>query len=251
MSKRIYSSLALTAALAVVAGCASPTKYRPPGSPPPTLLDRVGDSIEAGTSKVAAVFTSKPDPNTKVVNASANKPGANVFVAMAQMSENAGDLENAETQLKKALEVDPNHLGAIVAYAHLEDRRNNLEAATKLYQRALKKHPREAAIHNDLGLCYHRRGMLPEAAKSLSRAVELQGERKLYRDNLAAVYVDQGKLKEALAQLTTGARRSGGELQPGLPAGQEERHERRAGTFPQGASRKIRRSRPPNNGSPS
>jgi tetratricopeptide (TPR) repeat protein len=130
------------------------------------------------------------------------KPGPGVFVAMAQMSERGENFDEAEAQYKKALDIDPNHMNALLGYAHLEDRRNNLEAATKLYQKAAKKYPKEASLHNDLGLCYHRRGMLPDATKSLRRAVELRGDNKLYRNNLAAVYVEQGKTKEALSQLT-------------------------------------------------
>ncbi|MBI3837356.1 MAG: tetratricopeptide repeat protein [Planctomycetia bacterium] len=130
-----------------------------------------------------------------------DKVGPNVFVAAAQISEQSGNAEAAEAQYQKALEIDPNHLGALLGYARLEDRQNNFDSAAKLYQKAMKRHPKEGSVHNDLGLCYHRRGMLPEAALSLQQAVDLQPKKKLYRDNLATVLVEQDKTPEALKQL--------------------------------------------------
>jgi tetratricopeptide (TPR) repeat protein len=168
----------------------------------PSFAEKVGDGVKSGTSKMVALVSPKPAPGSGAPSPPSAKPGPGVFVALAEMQERSGNVEEAETQLRKALAMDANHLGALVAYGHLEDRRGNFEAATKYYQRALKKHPKEASAHNDLGLCYHRRGMLPEAVKSLQTAIELQPHRKLYRDNLAAVLVDQGKPTDALVQLS-------------------------------------------------
>lgn len=170
-------------------------------------MDKLGASVKSSSASVAAMFSPKKAPAPAPIatsngKAGNGKAGPNVFVAMAELSERSDNLDDAEAQYKKALDLDPNHLGALLGYAHLQDRRHNFEAAIKLYQQAQKKHPKEASVHNDLGLCYHRRGMLPEAAKELQRTVELNPDRKLYRNNLAAVYVDQGKSKEALAQLT-------------------------------------------------
>src|SRR5262249_5095535 len=124
------------------------------------------------------------------------------LVAIAEVNEHAGEYDVAETQYKKALDIDANNLEALLGYARLEDRRHNFDAAMKLYQRAMKKHSRDASVHNDMGLCYQHHEKLPEAAKSLQRAVELSPDRKLYRNNLAAIYVEQGKSTEALSQLT-------------------------------------------------
>ncbi len=168
----------------------------------PSFTEKVSGGVKNGTAKIASWVSSKPAPGSEPAPQPNAKPGPGVYVVLAEMHEKSGNVEEAETQLRKALAVDSNHLGALVAYGHLEDRRGNFEAATKYYQKALKKHPKEAGAHNDLGVCYHRRGMLPEAVKSLQTAIELQPHRKLYRDNLAAVLVDQNKPTEALAQLS-------------------------------------------------
>jgi tetratricopeptide (TPR) repeat protein len=199
VGKKIVCSLALLASLPVLGGgCASTTSPTPGNQP--SLMDKLGKSVKSSGAAVASVFKKKPaDPNT--MPTTNGKAGPGVFVAMAEISERNEQLDEAEAQYKKALELDANNVAALVGYARLEDRRHNFDAALKLYQQALKKHSRDASVHNDLGLCYHHRDMLPEAAKSFERAVELNQDRKLYRNNLAAVYVDQGKPKEALKQL--------------------------------------------------
>jgi len=200
VSRKFAYTVALAASVPVLSGgCSSTTKVKPPTAQP-SWTEKLGSSVKSGSSKMMAAVTPKPKPavDPSIPNGT---PGPAVFVAMAQASEQSGDMEQAETQYRKALELDGNHLPALLGYAHLEDRRDNFEAATKLYQKALKKHSKESAVHNDLGLCYHRRAMLPQATKELQTAVELQPQRKLYRGNLASVLVEQGQNEEALKQL--------------------------------------------------
>jgi Flp pilus assembly protein TadD len=192
-----WAAAALLPALAV--GCAaSPAR---PGGPQQSWTEKVSASVKGGTAKLATAVAPKPATAPDNSLQPNKKAGPAVYVALAEMHERNGNIEEAETQLRKALAVDPNHLGALMAYAHLEDRQRNFLAATRYYQRALKKHSKNATVHNDLGLCYHRHGKLEEAAKALRTAVELEPHKKLYRGNLAAVLVDQSKTNEALAQL--------------------------------------------------
>jgi tetratricopeptide (TPR) repeat protein len=198
---KLLGCVAVAASLSVVAGgCASTTTKKPPEST--SWTDKVTQSFKNGTAKVAAALKPKETKVPVATSPPSGKAGPNVFVAVAQAHENLGDLNEAEAQYKKALDLEPNHLPALLGYARLEDRRHNFDAAIKLYQQAMKKHSKESMVHNDLGLCYHRRGMLPEATKELQKAVELNQQSKLYRNNLAAVLVDQGRQKEALQQLT-------------------------------------------------
>lgn len=201
MDKKLLYSLALSAGLSIGGvGCTSMSS-KPSNPANQSWMQKVGTSVKSGTAKVASTLSPKSSKTSTASTPPNGKAGPNVFVAMAQMQENNGNMDEAEAQYRKALDIDPNHLNALVGYAHLEDRRNNFDGATKLYNRALKKHSKEAAVHNDLGLCFHRHGKLPEAAKSLKKAVELKPDSKLYHNNLATVYVEQGKNKDALAQL--------------------------------------------------
>lgn len=201
MGQKLFYSLALAVSLPLFSsGCTTQSSWTAPGKT--SWMDKVGSSVKGGSSKLVGVLAPKKDTAFDPSPPPNGKPGAGVYVAMAQLSERNQNFDEAEAQYKKALAIDANHLGGLMGLAHLEDRRNNLEVATKLYQKAAKKHPKDASTHNDLGLCFHRRGMLNEAGKSLQRAVALQADNKLYRNNLAAVYVEQGKTKDALSQLT-------------------------------------------------
>ena len=200
MAHKVLCFCMLAATLPAV-GCTT-TTAKPAMTQQQSVVDKMTASVKRGTSKmVAAVKPKKQLPGSPVTSPS-GKPGPNVFVAAAQMHETSNNYSEAEANYRKALELDPNHLDALVGFARLEDRHGNFEAAIKYYQRAIRKHPKDASVHNDLGLCYHRHGKLTEATRELKRAVDLDGESKLYRNNLAAAYVEQGKNKEALAQLT-------------------------------------------------
>jgi hypothetical protein len=203
VSKRLFYSLAFAASLPVLsAGCASMTSVEP-ATAPPSLWDKVTTGVKGGSKSITAMFTPKPAwSHGETAEPDNNKMGPNVYVAGAQMSEQSGNLEGAEAQYKKALEIDPNHLGALLGYARLEDRQNHFDSANKLFAKAMKRHPKEASVRNDMGLCYQHHGKLPEAVRSLQEAVELQPQKKLYRDNLATVLVEQNKTAEALKQLT-------------------------------------------------
>ncbi|MGE0693275.1 MAG: tetratricopeptide repeat protein [Pirellulales bacterium] len=166
-----------------------------------TWTQKMGAGFKSGTSKIAALVKPKPDPAMEAELQPDKKPGPGVYVALAEMQESQGNVAEAEVQLRKALSLDPNHLGALLAYAHLEDRQRNFQAAMRYYNKALKKHGKDASVHNDMGLCYHRHSKLPEAAKALGTAVDLEPDKKLYRANLAAVLVDQGNTAAALTHL--------------------------------------------------
>jgi tetratricopeptide (TPR) repeat protein len=193
--------LALAISLPVLCGgCASTTVN--PSQQQQSFVGKLSSSVKSGTSKMVAAVSPKQQTLPAPVASPNGKPGPNVFVAVARMHESTGRFDEAEANYRKALELKPYHLDALIGYARLEDRRSNFEAATRLYQKAMRKYPKEASVHNDLGLCYHRRGRLPEATRELKRAVDLEDDNKLYRNNLAAVYVEQGKNDDALAQLT-------------------------------------------------
>lgn len=184
---------------ALVAGCTTTTAQST--FPKKSWTEKVTSSFKSGTSKVAGMVAPRSDIESESILAPKKKPSPGPYVALAELQEQQGNIAAAETQLQRALDIDPNHLGALLAYAHLEDRQRNFQAALRYYNRALKKHGKDASVHNDMGLCYHRHSRFDDAATSLSKAIELDPSSKLYRANLAAVLVDQGKPSEALAQL--------------------------------------------------
>ena len=216
---KLFCSVALALALPVAVGCTSTTNKSPTQK---SSLDKMTASVKSGTSKMVAALKPKPEPKHVPLESPSGKPGPAVFVAAAQMHESSGDLAEAEANYRKALDMDANHVDALVGFARLEDRQGNFEAATRFYQRAIKKHPKNASVRNDLGLCYHRRGMLGDATRELKKAVELDGDNKLYRNNLAAAFVEQGKYADATAQLVAAHGKSVGNYNMGYLLAQKK-----------------------------
>lgn len=202
MAHKLVCSLALAMTLPAISGCTSASTPKS-ATQQQSFTDKMTASVKSGTSKMIAAVTpdKRPKPTDVPLESPSGKPNPAVFVAAAEMHESSGNYSEAEANYRKALDMDPNNVQALVGYARLEDRQGNFEAATKFYQRAIKKHPKDATVRNDLGLCYHRRGMLPEATRELKKAVELETDSKLYRNNLAAAYVEQGKNDDALVHL--------------------------------------------------
>lgn len=167
------------------------------------------DGIKNGLSRIGSVFS--PSASATTPNAPPEKdavslqtpatPGAELYVAIARLHEQAGRLPEAENHYRAALERAPNDLSALLGYARLKSVLGQHDAAVELYQRAAKAHPGEAPVFNNLGLCYAQQGRLDMAAEAMLRAVKLQPRNALYRNNIAAVLVDLGRPDDALGHL--------------------------------------------------
>jgi len=164
-------------------------------------------SPSAVGKKVSAAFKRDEAPTDGSAK-STGEPGKQrkatpeLYVSVARLAERGGNSKGAIEQYEKALQVDPNHLDALLGYGRLLDRQGHMKQATQYYVRATKAHPKDAAPFNDLGLCYARQSLFSDAAAALSEAVELQPDRELYRNNIATVLVELGRTEEAISQLS-------------------------------------------------
>ncbi len=129
------------------------------------------------------------------------KPSADMYVSVAKIQEKHGNTEEAIEKYKQALEIDPDHLGALVGLGRAYDRQNRLEDAMRCYSLAVRKHPHEPGALNDLALCYARQTKYGDAIAMLRRAVDAAPDKVLYRNNLATVLVEIDHVDEAIAQL--------------------------------------------------
>jgi hypothetical protein len=164
----------------------------------------ISSTIKEGFHKVSDMLTSprpaKPAHDAVSLSTEA-KPSAKLYVAMARLSAQSGQVAEAEQHYQRALRLDPRHADALVGYAHLKDRQGKLVEATQLYQQAAHARPREPSILNDLGLCFARRGMLSQSRGALEAAIRLQPHKELYRNNIAMVLIEMGNIDAALSHL--------------------------------------------------
>lgn len=208
MTTRKYLSLALSAAcLAALTGCSSGYGWFG-GKQASTLGNPTTTSLAPRPSLLASIseaLTIKPkvipaDDPLKVTE----KPGkvsAEVYLSAARLYENQGEFEAATGQYRKALEVAPKSLPALIGFARLQDRQSKFEEASRLYKKAIVAHPQSATAYNDLGLCQARHGQPEAALENIQKAVQLEPANKLYRNNAASVLVDMSRSTEALEHL--------------------------------------------------
>ncbi len=124
-----------------------------------------------------------------------------LFYSRGVVFERAGQWENAEKDLLKALEFEPdqplvlNYLG----YSWVE-KRLNLERALEMIKTAVSKRPHDGYITDSLGWVYYQFGRYEEAVPELERAVELRPEDPVINDHLGDAYWRVGRTREATFQ---------------------------------------------------
>jgi tetratricopeptide (TPR) repeat protein len=111
------------------------------------------------------------------------------------------DWTKAETDLKKALALDPeqeltlNYLG----YSWV-DQDLRIEEAMQLIRRAVDKRPNDGYFVDSLGWAHYRQSDFDEAVKHLERAVELKPDDPVINDHLGDAYWKVGRRLEASYQ---------------------------------------------------
>lgn len=114
--------------------------------------------------------------------------------------------EEAETDLRKALELMPEPLGReralVLNYLgySLVDQHLKLDEALGMLRRAVELRPRDGYIIDSLGWAFYRLGRYEEAARELERAVELRPSDPVINDHLGDVYWRIGRRLEARFQ---------------------------------------------------
>lgn len=162
--------------------------------------------VKDGLEKVGELLTftepvqQAPDPTSLSTKA---KPSPRLYVAMARLAEDARQPMNAEEYYRKALQLDPNFLDALLGLGRLKDREGKLDEALNYYLKATKSHPDSAAAWNHLGLCYARMGRSRDAVLALEKAIALAPREPRYRHNMATVLVQIGDLGGALRHLSS------------------------------------------------
>ena len=201
------SAWCLVVILAAVPYALAQSDAPAPTAPNSSSGDSFGSSFKRGMDSVGDALTPKPrnipldpaDDPTSVQNPA--KPRPDLYMAMARLQEQANRLDEAAAHYRRALEIAPNYLPALIGYASLQTRRGDLADATRLFERAWRLAPQDASILNSLGLCNAQRKMYRESIAALNAAIRLQPQSALYRNNLAIVLVDINQLDAAFQQL--------------------------------------------------
>lgn len=85
-----------------------------------------------------------------------------------------GNLDEAITAFKDALELDPAYADAYFAMATSLNKKGNLNEAITAIRRAIELSPKEALYHTELSRLYVQLKMVPEAEAAKAEAMRLQ-----------------------------------------------------------------------------
>ena len=129
-------------------------------------------------------------------------PSHELYLSMAKLSDQGGNVPHARAMYNKALSMAPNDRDALLGLARLEDREGRFDVAVRIYQHAASMYPRDAKVLNDLALCHARQGQLVPSLQLLDRVVHLEPKKALYRNNIAKVLVEMNRVDDAVNHLT-------------------------------------------------
>lgn len=108
------------------------------------------------------------------------------------------NVESAEAELKKAIEIDDSYLPAYSAYASILVARNQTDAAVEQYKKVVEKKP-SASIYTLIGILEDARNNPSEAEKNYRKALEIAPDAPIAANNLAWLLAETGgNLDEAL-----------------------------------------------------
>lgn len=136
----------------------------------------------------------------------ANAGRADVLAALSYLNSQVYAAESnsnaAESELKRAIELDGDYLPAYSAYAAMLAERNQVAEAIAQYQKVIEKRP-SATVFTMVGMLEDSRGNTVDAEKYYRLALEFTPDSPIAANNLAWLIVEnEGNLDEALRLAT-------------------------------------------------
>jgi Tfp pilus assembly protein PilF len=126
------------------------------------------------------------------------EPDIYLFLAIASLR--SRDVRRAETDIRNALTLDPDHVEArtLRGWIALEVKRD-YPAAIADYSRVAELKPDWAEAHNNLGVAWKKKGDLEKSAASFNRALALKPGYGEAWSNLGWIHAEEKKWREARA----------------------------------------------------
>jgi type IV pilus assembly protein PilF len=114
-----------------------------------------------------------------------------------------GEVDQAERNLKRALEFDPNHPLANLGMANVYERRGALDRAEEHYRRALRRDDGNPYVQTSLGALLCRREAFDEAQELFARAIDNPDydQREIALMNSGVCFADAGQTERAEEKL--------------------------------------------------
>ncbi len=142
----------------------------------------------------------------------AGREAQGVYLRIGQAYLKRGNLEKAQIELKRALEINPALLKARLEMIKVLIGMKDLEAATEEARKAELLYPSNEEVKVLFGNIYLKRGMFGDARVTYNEALALSPRSVRAHNNLGVANVGQGRLDEAITQYVVAI-----EIDPRLP----------------------------------
>jgi len=155
------------------------------------------------TNYLGAIYRKKEDNNAAIELYNSylvNNPGSEaILYSIAVTYFSVGKDDKSIEVMKEIIELNPDNADALnfIGYTYA-DKGINLDQAETHIKKALNLAPNTGYIVDSLGWVYFRKGMLREAIENLERAAELSPGDAAIRDHLGDVYLESGDISRAL-----------------------------------------------------
>lgn len=154
-----------------------------------------GCSTNKDTTPVAqqdpATFEKAKDPALK----------ANTYFAAGQLAEERKDLRTARSEYNKALQLDPNHNGALFRMGYLLSQEKKYSEATAMWRRYLKATDGSADGYNNLAFCEELAGNPMAAEDDYRKGIARDPQNESCRVNFGLMLARHGRVNEGILQL--------------------------------------------------
>jgi tetratricopeptide (TPR) repeat protein len=127
---------------------------------------------------------------------------ADTRFAAGQLAEAQGNLENAITQYKAALKLNPKHLDAMFRLGWVDVQARQYDEAIATWQRYLKATNNSAQGYNNLALAYEAAGRFDDAEQTYKAAIARDPQFQGSRLNYGLMLARRGQVDPAIAQLS-------------------------------------------------
>ncbi len=168
----------------------------------PSKTDRCGAARQhwrRAAVAVTLIFASSTLP----ADSSPADAQAETHLANASRFIRDGDLRNAETELRRAVELVPGNPSYLARLGQLLGMQNRMEEAARYYRRALKLAPDSAAIRRNLALTQWSRRRFAEAKANLEQVLAKVPGDQLTRFLLGMILVNSGEYARAVELLAS------------------------------------------------
>ncbi|HEY8461460.1 MAG TPA: tetratricopeptide repeat protein, partial [Blastocatellia bacterium] len=131
---------------------------------------------------------------------------AGVYVILAGVQMQSGELKEAEASARKALELNPHDAQALIQLSSILDRAGKHEDSEKTLRELLKREPDNATALNNLGYFMVERGVgYGEALKLIEQAVAIDPTQGSFLDSLGWTHFKLGNIEKARQYLEKAA----------------------------------------------